>query len=404
MARDNAHPRMVATDDDHRVTPAELFFDLVFVYALIQITALLAEDPTPLRLLGGAVVIGLLWWCWCCFAWLGNVIRADTGALLGVLLVVMSAVLIVSMTVSEVYADAEGGVDAPLVFVLCYGLLRTLHLIAYWIAHPNDPQLRAVLRRTALTSVAPPFALLLIGSAFSGATQILIWLGALVLDYVAIYLVGGSGWRVTSPGHFAERHGLILIIALGESITAIGVGVRGFPITLEVLAGAVAALLIAAGLWRLYFKRLSADAEERLTALDGDERTLLASNVYTFLHLPLVAGVVLTALGVETALHQVADTEHYDLSEPLHGVEGWSLAGGVGLFLLAAAAIRVRIGGRPPIVLIVSGVLALFAGLVVVLIPALLALVLLAAATAGVTALHGRSTRSSEPKPQESAQ
>ncbi|MFD0854242.1 low temperature requirement protein A, partial [Actinomadura adrarensis] len=222
MARVGARSRMVATGDDHRVTPAELFFDLVFVYAITQVTALLAEDPTLLQLLGGTVVIALLWWCWCCFAWLGNVIRADTGALLGVLVVVLGAVLADGITVPEVYADTEGGVNAPLVFVVCYAILRVLHLASYWIAHPDDAALRATLRRTALTSVAPPFIVLLIGCAFDGATQILIWLLAVVLDYVAIFLVGGSGWRVASPAHFAERHGLILIIALGESIMAVG--------------------------------------------------------------------------------------------------------------------------------------------------------------------------------------
>jgi low temperature requirement protein LtrA len=405
MTSDSPHPRgMVATGDDHKVTPAELFFDLVFVYAITQVTALLADDPTPLRLLGGTVVIMLLWWCWCCFAWLGNVVRADTGGLLGVLVVVMAAVLVVSITVPEVYADAEGGVNAPLVFVLCYGIFRLLHLASYWIAHPGDAPLRATLRRTALMSVAPPFAVLLIGCAFTGVTQILIWLAAVVIDYVAIFLVAGSGWRLASPAHFAERHGLILIIALGESIMAVGVGVRDYPVTLAVLAGAVAALAVAAGLWRLYFRQLSGDVEERVAELRGDDRTRLASHAYTFLHLPLVGGIVLTALGVEATMHQVADSEHYDLSDPIHGLQAWALFAGVGLFLLGTWAIRWRIGGRPSPILAVSAVVALFAGIGVTHIPALLSLALLAVAVAGITAVHGRMTRPTqtptpEPKP-----
>lgn len=198
------------------------------MYAITQVTALMARDTSALRLLGGVVVLALLWWCWCCFAWLGNVVRADSGALFGVPVSVMAVVLILSLTVPEVYDDAPGGLPAPLVFVLCYGAVRVPHLVSYWVSSQGDKALRATLRRTALLSVARPFVLLLVGSAFTGVTQTLIWLGAVAIDYGGIWITGSSGWRVASPGHFAERHGLIVIIALGESIVAIGVGVSGY--------------------------------------------------------------------------------------------------------------------------------------------------------------------------------
>lgn len=391
-----SHPRgprrrVVSTGADHRVTPAELFFDLVFVYAFTQVTALLAADPTPMRLLGAGVVLALLWWCWCCFAWLGNVVRADTGPLLGVLLTAMAAVLVVSLTLPEVFAGGDGGdINAPLVFVLCYGALRVLHLIAYWVAHPGDDRLRTTIRATALTSVAPPFALLVVGSFFTGWAQIVIWLAAVLIDYAAVYVTGGSGWHVASPAHFAERHGLIVIIALGESMVAIGVAVEGYPATYGVLGGSAVGLLVSAGLWRLYFHRVAEPAEERLTEAAGDARTRLARDVYTFLHLPLVGGVVLSALGVKELLHQVADTEHYDLAEPLHGLGAWALAGGVGLFLLGAAAIRWRTGGRASAVLAVGGAVCLAAGPVVEHVPGLAALGALAVVTAAVVAWYGR--------------
>jgi low temperature requirement protein LtrA len=381
---------MIATEGGHRVTPAELFFDLVFVYAITQVTALMAADPSALRLVGAAVVLALLWWCWCCFAWLGNVVRADSGAMFAVLVAVMAVVLVVSLAVPEVYDDLPGGLYAPLVFVLCYGAVRILHLVTYWISSPGDQALHATLRRTALLSVAPPFALLLVGSSLTGVAQVLVWLGAVAIDYFGIYLTGSSGWRVASPGHFAERHGLIVIIALGESIVAIGVGVADLPISTPVLAATAAGVLVVAGLWRLYFRQISESAEHRLTELDGDDRTRLARDAYTFLHLPLVAGIVLTALGMKKVLHQVADSEHYDLSEPLHGVVAWALAGGVGIFLLAGAAILLRTGGRRSPVLLLGGLGCLCAGLVVVLIPALLALLLLATAVTGLVVLHSR--------------
>ncbi|MET7712011.1 low temperature requirement protein A [Streptomyces sp. NPDC005407] len=388
--------RMIATEGGHRVTPAELFFDLVFVYAITQVTALMAADPSALRLVGAAVVLALLWWCWCCFAWLGNVVRADSGAMFTVLVAVMAVVLVVSLTVPEVYDDLPGGLYAPLVFVLCYGAVRILHLVTYWISSPGDQALHATLRRTALLSVAPPFALLLVGSSLTGVAQVLVWLGAVAIDYFGIYLTGSSGWRVASPGHFAERHGLIVIIALGESIVAIGVGVAHLPISTPVLAATAAGVLVVAGLWRLYFRQISESAEHRLTELDGDDRTRLARDAYTFLHLPLVAGIVLTALGMKKVLHQVADSEHYDLSEPLHGVVAWALAGGVGIFLLAAAAILLRTGGRRSSVLLLGGLGCLCAGLVVVLIPALLALALLAAAVTAMVVLHSRRAGTAE--------
>ncbi|MFC9847280.1 low temperature requirement protein A [Streptomyces sp. NPDC060223] len=391
MATRSERSRMAATGDEHRVTPAELFFDLVFVYAITQVTALMAADPTVLRLLGGAVVLALLWWCWCCFAWLGNVVRADSGPVFAVLIAVMAVVLVVSLTVPDVYADAPGGLPTPLVFVLCYGTVRILHLVTYWLSDREDQALHATLRRTALLSVAPPFALLLVGSAFTGSTQILIWLAAVLIDYLGIYVTGSSGWRVASPGHFSERHGLIVIIALGESIVAIGVGVSGLPVNAPVLLAAPAGLLVVAGLWRLYFRRISEPAEHRLAALEGDDRTRFARDVYTFLHLPLVAGVVLTALGMKKTLQQVADTHHYDLSEPLHGVVAWALTAGVGLFVLAAAAILLRTTGRASAALIAGGLVLLCAGPAVALIPALLALTLLAAAVAALVFLDRRT-------------
>ncbi|MFE6131088.1 low temperature requirement protein A, partial [Streptomyces sp. NPDC056437] len=390
MTTGKERSRMIATEDDHRVTPAELFFDLVFVYAITQVTALMARDTSALRLLGGVVVLALLWWCWCCFAWLGNVVRADSGGLFGVLVAVMAVVLIVSLTVPEVYDDAPGGLPAPLVFVLCYGAVRVLHLVSYWVSSPGDKALRATLRRTALLSVAPPFVLLLVGSAFTGVTQILIWLGAVAIDYSGIWITGSSGWRVASPGHFAERHGLIVLIALGESIVAIGVGVSGYPVSAAVLGAAAAGLLVVAGLWRLYFRQVAEAAEHRLAALTGDDRTRFARDAYTFLHLPLVAGVVVSALGMKKVLHQIADTGHYDLSEPLHGIVAWALPGGAGVFLLASGVILLRATGRRSLVLLVGGLVCVCAGPLTAVIPAGLALALLAAVVTALVVLYGR--------------
>ncbi|MFF7177855.1 low temperature requirement protein A [Streptomyces sp. NPDC008121] len=181
-----------------------------------------------------------------------------------------------------------------------------------------------------------------------------------------------------------------MIIALGESIVALGRGMSGFRLTAAVLGGAAAGLLLSAALWRLYFRQLGEAAEHRLAGLSGDARTRFARDVYTFLHLPLVAGVVLCALGMKTVVHQVADTGHYGLAEPLHGVVAWSLTGGVGVFLLGAAAIVLRSTGRRPTALAVGGLCCLVAGPLVGLVPALVALVLLACTLSLLVALHAR--------------
>ncbi|MFF5970974.1 low temperature requirement protein A [Streptomyces sp. NPDC012769] len=391
--RGKERSRLVATEDDHKVTPAELFFDLVFVYAITQVTALMAAAPSPVRVVGAMAVLALLWWCWCAFAWLGNVVRADSGALFAVFVTVMTVVFVVSLDVPEVFADAPGGLPAALVFVVCYGAVRVLHLVSYWLSGRGDTALRATLRRTALSSVLPPLVLLLVGCAYEGNVRLLLWLGAVAIDYGGIYVTGSSGWRVNSPGHFAERHGLILMIALGESFLAMGVGVSGFPLTVTVIGACAAGLVLAAGLWALYFRRIGEVAEHRLAARDGDDRTRFARDVYTFLHLPLVAGVVLCALGMKKVLTQVADTGHYDLAEPLHGTVAWSLTGGVGVFLLGAAAIVLRSSGPRPVALLVGGVCCLVAGPLVALVPALLSLVALALAVTGLVGLHGRAGR-----------
>ena len=128
--------RLAASGETHRVTPAELFFDLVFVYAITQVTALLADEPTVLGLAQGLVLLYRLWWVWCCFAWLGNVVRADAGVLRLILLAVMALMLVTAVTVPEAYDDLPGGLYGPVVLVTAYTIIRILHLTIYWLSDP----------------------------------------------------------------------------------------------------------------------------------------------------------------------------------------------------------------------------------------------------------------------------
>ncbi|MBK1785779.1 low temperature requirement protein A [Prauserella cavernicola] len=349
--------RLTAVTEGHRVTTLELFFDLVFVYAITQTVELMSDHLTLLGLAQGVVVVAVLWWCWCAYAWLGTTVRADEGAARYALLGAMAVLLLVALTIPEAFTDFEGGLFAPLLFAVCYLLVRLLHLGAYLGAARDDAALRSVVLRSTAPGICG--ALILAGAAFaSGWTQLVIWVLALGIDYVGVRAAGAHGWRVPAPGHFAERFGLVVIIALGESIVAIGVGISTLPMTWLVALTATLGLLLVTSLWWLYFGVVASVAERRLTTATGDERVRYATDSYTYLHLPLVTGIVLLALGMKKALLYVADPEQYPPGAALHGIPMWALTGGVALYLGTLSALRKRnLGGWNVQRLVTAGVL-----------------------------------------------
>jgi low temperature requirement protein LtrA len=329
------------SSEDASVTPLELFFDLVFVFGLTQVTALMADDLTAHGILRGLLVLGLLWWSWVGYAWLGNVVRADEGAVRIAMLAAMTTMFLLALTIPEAFDDLPGGLPGPVVVGLCYFAFRALHLTLFWIIAGDDEGLRRQLVRFAPSMIGGT-ALLLVASALEGGAQTAMWGVALLADYGGTLLGGASGWRFRSARHFAERHGLILIVALGESIVAIGVGIAGFPISWPIGAAAVLGLALAAALWWVYFDVTSLMAERVLGGLPNGDRVRLARDAYTYLHLPLIAGVVLVALGMKKVLEYVGDAEHYDLADPLTGIGLYALYGGVALYLLAHVAFKLR--------------------------------------------------------------
>jgi low temperature requirement protein LtrA len=341
MSGTGHHVRMEAVTEDASVTPLELFFDLVFVFGLTQVTALIAADPTGQGLLRGLLVLGLLWWSWVGYAWLGNVVRADEGTARIAMLAAMGAMFVMALAIPEAFDDLPGGLPGPVVVGLCYFAFRALHLTLFWIISKDDQGLRRQVIRFA-PSVIGGTALLLVASALHGRAQTAMWGLALLADYGGTMLAGASGWRLRSASHFAERHGLILIVALGESIVAIGVGIAGLPISWPVLAAAVLGLALSAALWWVYFDVTSLIAERALADARDSDRARLARDAYSYLHLPMITGVVLVALGVEKVLEYVGDGKHHDLAEPLTGLALYALYGGVVLYLLAHAAFKLR--------------------------------------------------------------
>ncbi len=361
---------------EKRVEPLELFFDLVFVFALTQVTARMADDATWAGLGRGLLILAAVWWAWAAYAWLTNEADPARASVRLVTFAALIAMLVASLAIPGAFED-----DA-LVFALAYLVVRVLH-VALFAAASDAVSVRAAARALAPTAIGAP-ALLVAASAFDGAAQTAIWLLALALDYAGGALRGIDGWRL-SPGHFAERHGLIVIIALGESIVAIGIGAAGLALTPALLAAASLGAVIAACLWWLYFDAALERVEQRLHALGGRARNVLARDGFSFLHLPLVAGIVLFALGMKKTLAHVED--------PLGAVGAAALCGGVALYLAADAAFRARGAGERVTGRLVGAAAALALTPVAATVPALAAVALLAAGTVALVAAQAVDRR-----------
>lgn len=376
---------------DATVMPIELFFDLVFVFALTRVTAYMADHLTLHGFVQGLLIIGLLWWSWICYAWLGNVVCADEGACRPGLFAGMGTMLVAALTIPEAYEDLPGGLYGPIVIAVCYFVFRAVHLLLFWFAVRDDPEVRAQTLRF-MPGMLVATSLLLVASQLDGVAQTLLWAAALLADYGGT-LVSGSAWRLQSVSHFSERHGLILIIALGESIVAIGVGIAELPISLPIVAAAILGLTLSAGLWWAYFDVTARAAEHALADVPPQRRPKVARDAYTYLHLPMVTGVVLIALGLKKTLEYVGDTEKHDLSDALHGIGLYALYGGVALYLIGHILFKLDILRELNKVRVVAAVLCLALIPVAEHVPALASLTVITALVVGTLVVEALTHR-----------
>jgi low temperature requirement protein LtrA len=264
------------TGEDHRPTTFELFFDLVYVFAATQVTGYMAHEHSGHGVVQGLLLLALLWWTWSAYAWLGNQARADEGVLRAGMAVAMAAIFVVDLTIPEAWQDAPGGLNGPLVLVGAYLMVRCVHLTLYAVAATDDRELRRQLTITWGPLLASA-ALLIPGVLLGGSTQTLLFAGALLVDWVGVWLISRQGnWRLHSPAHWTERQGLFIILAIGESVVAIGVGAAQQPIGGPLLLAAVLGVAAAVGLWWLYFDVASLAAEHRLVEAHGQARVRLA--------------------------------------------------------------------------------------------------------------------------------
>jgi low temperature requirement protein LtrA len=313
-------------EDEHPVSALELFFDLVFVLAITQVTLLLAEDATLAGLLRGLLILALLWWSWVGYSWLTNSVDTDDVATRVSIFVAMAAFTVAALAVPAAYGD-----DA-VPFALAYAVVRAMQVGLYaYGTDDDDPNHGAILR------LAPGFLVsagLIVGGALvGGEAQTWIWLLAILIDVLTPVVVGAGQFRVHA-GHFAERHGLIVIIALGESIVALGSGVTEETVDVSRAVGASLGVAAAAALWWLYFDIVAIVAEHRMKQARGAERSRIARDSYSYIHFFMIAGIVLLALGIKKSL--------LGSEEPLKLIPAIALCAGPALYLLGHIAFRLR--------------------------------------------------------------
>jgi low temperature requirement protein LtrA len=316
-----------ALREGERVSPLELFFDLVFVLAITQCTALMVHHPTWDGLAQGLLVLGVLWWTWVAYSWLTSVVDPEDDAVRMTIFVAMAAVLVLALCVPRAFGSLG------LTFAIAYGVVRYAQIALFTLASRDDPGLRHSVNGLAI-GTAIGVGLLATASFFDGWVQGGIWALALALDVGAPYFaIDAGGWKL-APRHFAERHGLILIVALGESIVAIGIAAE-LSLDAGIVAAAALGIGLVAALWWIYFDVVALVAERRLaTAPTGREQNEMARDSYSYLHFPMIAGIVLVALGLEQTLAHVGD--------PLRTVPAFALLGGVAAYLLGHVAFRYR--------------------------------------------------------------
>ncbi len=329
-------------------TTSELFFDLVFVFAFVQVTNLMTKDFTARGVADGMLVLTLLWWAWSISVWISNRVRADYGVTRATVLAVSTILFLLAEATVEAFTDIPGGLNGPVVFVACYFAVRTIFLVLRWyaVAEMTRQELMVLivpwLGGSALLLAAALAPQRLLHTSWQiGAAKTGLWVAAIAVDFGL-----GMGLpvrrRILSARHWAERHGLIVLVALGESLIAIGITSVDLPISRWLIWASLLGVGVAVALEWLYFDVVALAGEQSLRDCPPVRRVNLARDGYTFLHLPMVAGIILYALGLKK---MIASLRHSATGPVTHfeGLELYVLYGGVALFLISHVAFQLRI-------------------------------------------------------------
>ncbi|MEV5689771.1 low temperature requirement protein A [Micromonospora globbae] len=328
------------------MTTAELFFDVVFVFAFIQVTTLMTEQGA-IGVVRGLLVLTLLWWSWSLFAWLTNRVSANYGLSLLVILAVTPVLFVQAVTIRQVFQDGPAGVDGTLWFIACYVTVRVLYLALRLYVTPK----LGVAGLAALTLPMVVATGLLLTAALLprtglpswrvGVGQVVLWALAVAVDYGFGMALPVPAREVYSARHWAERHNLIVIVALGELLVAVGTAGASLPFTPRLLAASALAVVVAGALEWIYFDLSTLTGEDSLRAAHRARRVALARDGYTYLHLPMIAGIMLLALGLKHTPSLVGNPGAD--GDALDALGRHALYGGAALFLLAHAAFQWRL-------------------------------------------------------------
>ncbi len=342
---DSLRAHLRSTDDNHRVTSLELLFDLVFVYAITNVTGLMEHDIGGATVLEGVIILAVVWFGWCAYTWLGNQAQADEGLLRVAMVVAMGGMFFVAISIPHAFED-DG--NAAVVLAAAYAVVRLTHLGVYLIAAGDDAELRSVI--LGMLGVAMVMLVLLFtGAVIGGTGQRWWWLAAVAIDQLGVYVVRSTRWRLNSASHFAERFGLIIIIAIGESIVAVGVATSSAELSGRDALALLCGLAIAVCLWWLYFDVVAKVAEDVLRRSSGIERVRLARDSYTYVHFLFVAGIVFAALGLVVL---IGDHGHVDAGR-------YALYGGIICYLVGHFLFRLRNVGGINVARAVAGLILL---------------------------------------------
>jgi low temperature requirement protein LtrA len=312
-----------------RVSTLELFFDLVFVFTITQLTAVLSDDPTPRGLLRVVLMLGVILWMYSGYVWMTNAVATDRAARRLLLLAGMAGYLVLALAIPRAFSEGD------VAFGVAYLLIVAIHTGLY--SRTGEARtVRALLRLAPLNLVS---ALLVLAAVIAdGAAAYLLWAAAFVLEWVTPMVTPTGGFRI-APAHFVERHGLVVIVALGESVVAIGIGAAHLPVDLALASVAVLGLLLAACLWWAYFGGDDLRAERALAAVPDDRRGWVAVQAFGYCHLLMLLGVIALAAGLKDAIGHAFD--------PLDLAHAWLLAGGVAIFLAGDILFRRTLGIGP---------------------------------------------------------
>ena len=284
---------------ERNASTIELFFDLVYVFAITQVVGFIHGEPTFAGLGKGAFLLFVLWWTWSIYTWTTNWSGTASTKIRLFLLATMATTLVMAMAVPRAFDESSA------LFGTTFFAVRMLAAGLYWFESKGYEEQRAAFMTFFPGSVTAAL-LILVGGFTEGAT--LAWLFALggAGDVISALYAGRGTWAVDAP-HFAERNGLFIIIALGESVVGIGLAATGVDVDVTHLVALIIAFVGVATLWWAYFDRAAPYTERRFSELTGQPRGRFARDVYTLLHYPLVVGIVMYAVGLEDVIAHPVD-------------------------------------------------------------------------------------------------